>query len=102
MFGSFPTAERLAFDIRSFGMVEGYSDMFGARLSKIVGVPADVIAAVAALPEADYARRAVDLLAPHTRSAAELVADLRAQGVTRTVLHNPMPTRPYLSNDRMA
>jgi uncharacterized protein len=102
MFGSFPTAERLAFDIRSFGTVEGYSDLFGARLSKILGVPTGAIAAVAALPEQDFVRRAVDLLAPHTRSAAELVGDLAAQGVTRSVLHNPMPTTPYLPNDHMA
>jgi uncharacterized protein len=102
MFGSFPTAERLAFDIRSFGSVDGYSELFGARLSQVLGVPVDVIAAVGRLPERDYRRRAVDLLAPHTRTAAELVRDLRTQGVTRTVLHNPMPTKPYLSNDSLA
>lgn len=102
MFGSFPTAERLAFDIRSFGSVEGYDDMFGARLSRILGVPRDVIAAVRRLSEVDYARHAVELLEPHTKTADELVADLTAQGVTTTVLHNPLPTTPYLANDNLA
>lgn len=102
MFGSFPTAERLAFDIRSFGTVEGYSELFGQRLSRILGVPAAVIGEVARLPERDYARRAIDLLEPHTSTAAELVRHLESQGVTRTVLHNPMPSTPYLPNDNLA
>jgi predicted TIM-barrel fold metal-dependent hydrolase len=102
MFGSFPTALRLAFDIRSWGSVRGYNQLFGARLARVLDIPVDVIEAVRALDGADYARRATELLEPHTRTAAELVRELTGQGVTRMVLHNPLPTRPYLSNDSLA
>jgi predicted TIM-barrel fold metal-dependent hydrolase len=102
MFGSFPTAERLAFDIRSWGMVDGYNDMFAARLSKFLDVPLDAISEVMHLDAAQFPKRAVDILEPHTRTASELVEYLTAQGATCTVLHNLLPTEPWLSNDSLA
>jgi predicted TIM-barrel fold metal-dependent hydrolase len=102
MFGSFPTAERLAYDLRSFGTVAGYADLFGARLARILDVPEEVIAAVTRLPSNAPPAQAVALLEPHTRSSDDLVRELTAQGATRTVLHNPMPTEPYLPNDTLA
>lgn len=102
MFGSFPTAERLAFDIRSWGSVDGYNELFAPRLSAFLDIPLDVIGEVSRLGDEQFAARAIDLLAPHAKSPGEIVAYLAEQGATRTVLHNLLPTKPGISNDSLA
>jgi uncharacterized protein len=102
MFGSFPTAERLAFDIRSWGSVDGYNELFAPRLSALLGIPLDVIDAVSKLGEEQFTARAVELLGPHAKSPGEIVGYISEQGATRTVLHNLLPTKPGISNDSLA
>lgn len=102
MFGSLPTPERLAFEIRSWGSDEGYGKMFRDRWSLITGIPGNVIDAVAALPARDFRERAVALVAPHCTPVGSIVAMLEAAGVRRTVVHNLLPTDPGLTNDDLA
>jgi predicted TIM-barrel fold metal-dependent hydrolase len=102
IFGSLPTVERLAFEIRSWGSEGGYSSVFADRWSAILGVPADLVARVANLPDTDFRRQAIALLEPVARPLEDLVLALRQAGVERTVLHNLLPTTPGLSNDDLA
>lgn len=102
MFGSLPTAERLAFEIRSWGSDPGYRSMFAARFSKLHGISKEVLDTVSQLSAERYRERSVELLAPYARSTDDILTSLRAAGAVRTVVHNLLPTVPGLTNDDLA
>lgn len=102
MFGSLPTPERLAFEIRSWGSDAGYGEVFKQRWSKMTGVPGDAIDRVLALPAENYKQRASEIIAPYCMPVDDLVAHLTAAGVRRTVVHGLLPTDPGLTNDDLA
>ena len=91
-FGSLPTAERLAYEIRSWGSDPGYSGVFRAKWAKTVGLPMDVVEAVVSCDSAGFRERSVDLIKPYSKSVDTIVTQLEDAGIHRTVLHNPLPT----------
>jgi hypothetical protein len=96
MFTSLPTPERLALEIRSWGRDSGYREMFGRLWERRLGLPAAVVAQVAELPRDDYLRRATELLEGRVAPVADTVAELRAAGIERAVVHAPLPVDvPY-------
>lgn len=102
MFGSMPTAERLAFEILSWGSDPGYSGVFRDRWARLQGLPPQVVAEVAALPRSGFEETGPARLAPFLRKTEDVIAELRAAGAAATVLHNPLPTAPGLPNDALA
>jgi len=102
LFGSFPTAERLSFEMLSWGSDPGYSGTFRDRWAKLQKLPLDAVAEVAGLPPSAFPDEAVKRLAPHVRPADDVIAEMRAAGAVRTILHNPLPTTPGLKNDDLA
>ena len=102
IFGSMPTAERLAFEIFSWGSDPGYAGVFRDRWAGLQGLSPALVAEIAALPPATFRQEAVKRLQPHARSASEIVAQLRRAGASKTILHNLLPTEPGLSNDELA
>jgi predicted TIM-barrel fold metal-dependent hydrolase len=96
MFTSLPTPDRLALEIRSWGRDAGYREMFGRLWERQLGLPAAVVTEVAELPRADYLERSRELLSPHVPAVAETVAELSGAGITRAVVHAPLPVDvPY-------
>jgi len=99
-FTSVPTPERVALEVRSWGATSGYRAMFGKRWSALLGLPAEALDAVASLPAAGYLRAAADILSPHLPDAAQAARRLREAGITRAVVHAPLPTDvPYPIDD---
>jgi predicted TIM-barrel fold metal-dependent hydrolase len=92
MFGSLPTPERVALEIRSWGNDPGYTKMFRERWARSLGLPTDVVEAVAALDGRHFLAKAASLLAPHLADTTELVAKLRSAGMDKVVVHGPLPT----------
>lgn len=102
MFGTMPTPERLAFEILSWGRDPGYSGTFRARWAKLQGLPAEVVAEVAAMEPETIASEGPARLRPYAKSLADLVGAQCAAGAEKTVLHNLLPTRPALTNNSLA
>ena len=102
IFGSLPTAERLVFEIRSWGSDPGYAGVFRDRWAKQQGLPPDLVAEIAALPPQNYREEALRRIEPHARPASEFVEQFRKAGARKTILHNLLPTEPGLSNDDLA
>lgn len=91
MCGYLPTPRRLIGDIRSIFCDPGYRDSFGRRWAKLFKIPDEVFTKV--LDESLSTQRAIELVAPYTKSVAEMVDDLRRQGVRQTMLSEPLVAR---------
>ncbi len=102
IFGSMPTADRLAFEILSWGSDPGYSGIFRDRWSDLQNLPRELVESVAAMPRSAFPSEAVKRLEPFARPASDIVAELRRAGAAKTVLHNLLPTEPGLANDDLA
>lgn len=99
VFTSFPTAERIALEIRSWGTEAGYSELFAQRWADVLDLPVERVTRVQRLAARDFLVEARKILADRLPTEEETVTRLRRAGIVRAVLHGPLIVDVPVSND---
>lgn len=102
MFGSLPTPERVALEIRSWGNEPGYLSMFGERWSGLLGIDRETLASVAGLPAEDFLREATARLSDVLPPASHFVEEMKRAGMRAAVIHRPLPVDVPVADESTA